>query len=580
MKKEPQPNYYDEYEIDLREYIMLLWDHKFFIGGLVVLAIIISFLYSSFLVEPVYEAKSTLLILTPRYKTSLEVESFSIATYRNLATTDSIKQKVINDLNLTNEQGEAYTVDQLANMMDMNILASEERNSEDTPLIELIVKSKDPQLAAEVANSWAEHFMSDSKQIRQNEVMEVATVIQEQFKKTEEKLNKLKSKLLTFNKEKRLNLLKQHLNNKHKTANDYNKKIIELEKELGLRKSQFKNINSQLDKMEVNGVWIGEISKKEFNNDNYELNKIKEQFFNSKNKLKNFNQENDLKLLQKEIAFTRNNINEYKLKKLNLKSQLTDLNEENKQLNKVIESENERWIIKRSLDNKTLWDSILTEKKIDSLSQLKLEDEIINPIYKNAKQNLTDNLVITAKIPSLIEYYNNQIKAEESKLAKLNNSYYQLKLEKEKININLANHRKAYNDYTQRYNKLVNKKIDLELKIEEIEIELSYYQQKETELNSEIKKMQNELWEGENKKDILKQKIKDVQNTYDFLASRVEEARITEAQRTSDVKFYAEAITPSQPLSNNRMLNISIAAVLGLMLAVFIVFFKEFMKEE
>ncbi|KXS48090.1 MAG: lipopolysaccharide biosynthesis protein, partial [Halanaerobium sp. T82-1] len=37
---------------------------------------------------------------------------------------------------------------------------------------------------------------------------------------------------------------------------------------------------------------------------------------------------------------------------------------------------------------------------------------------------------------------------------------------------------------------------------------------------------------------------------------------------------------PEDPVSPNTKLNVAIAAVLGLMLAVFIVFFKEFMKEE
>ena len=200
MENEHQPNHYDEYEIDLREYIMLLWDNKFFIAGLVILAILIAFVYSTFMIEPVYQAKSTLLILTPRYTTSLEVESFSIDTYRNLATTDSLKQKIINDLDLRNENGERYSADELDNMMSIEILASEESDNGDAPLIELRVKNKEPGLAADIANAWAENFISDSKEIRQNEVREVATVIQEQFKDTEEKLNNLKSDLLTFNK--------------------------------------------------------------------------------------------------------------------------------------------------------------------------------------------------------------------------------------------------------------------------------------------------------------------------------------------------------------------------------------------
>jgi uncharacterized protein involved in exopolysaccharide biosynthesis len=54
MENGQQPNYYDEYEIDLREYIMLLWDNKFFIIGLTVLAILISYFYSVNFITPEY----------------------------------------------------------------------------------------------------------------------------------------------------------------------------------------------------------------------------------------------------------------------------------------------------------------------------------------------------------------------------------------------------------------------------------------------------------------------------------------------------------------------------------------------
>ncbi|MFW6000974.1 MAG: Wzz/FepE/Etk N-terminal domain-containing protein, partial [Halanaerobium sp.] len=40
--------YYDEYEIDLREYILLIWDHKWFITAFVVLAVLAAFVFSSY----------------------------------------------------------------------------------------------------------------------------------------------------------------------------------------------------------------------------------------------------------------------------------------------------------------------------------------------------------------------------------------------------------------------------------------------------------------------------------------------------------------------------------------------------
>jgi LPS O-antigen subunit length determinant protein (WzzB/FepE family) len=58
MEREQHPNYYDEYEIDLREYILLLWKNKFFIGGLVILAVIAAFLVSSYYMAPTYETKA------------------------------------------------------------------------------------------------------------------------------------------------------------------------------------------------------------------------------------------------------------------------------------------------------------------------------------------------------------------------------------------------------------------------------------------------------------------------------------------------------------------------------------------
>lgn len=55
-----RPDYYDEYEIDLREYIMLLWDNIFLIGGLIVLAVLISYVYSANFVMPKYQNSLTI----------------------------------------------------------------------------------------------------------------------------------------------------------------------------------------------------------------------------------------------------------------------------------------------------------------------------------------------------------------------------------------------------------------------------------------------------------------------------------------------------------------------------------------
>lgn len=72
---------YDEYEIDLREYIRVLWKGRYLILGLMVIALLITGVYFKLFTSPVYEARATLLIIPPTYKTSLEVATLPLDTY-------------------------------------------------------------------------------------------------------------------------------------------------------------------------------------------------------------------------------------------------------------------------------------------------------------------------------------------------------------------------------------------------------------------------------------------------------------------------------------------------------------------
>lgn len=60
MKKKSESNYYEEYEIDLREYIMLLWRNKAFIITLTVLAVLVSYFYSVNFISPQYKNSLTI----------------------------------------------------------------------------------------------------------------------------------------------------------------------------------------------------------------------------------------------------------------------------------------------------------------------------------------------------------------------------------------------------------------------------------------------------------------------------------------------------------------------------------------
>ncbi|ADO78196.1 YveK family protein [Halanaerobium praevalens] len=155
MEKEPQPNsnYYDEYEIDLREYIMLLWENKLFIGGLVVLAIITAFLYSSFLVEPVYETKARIQL------SNYEGLYSDPNTVVQLLSSTDLMQEVMTDLDID------ISASRLNTYINNNISV---KRIGQTSIIELVVKNNEPELTFNIANNLISNFKNNSNQYFEN----------------------------------------------------------------------------------------------------------------------------------------------------------------------------------------------------------------------------------------------------------------------------------------------------------------------------------------------------------------------------------------------------------------------------
>ncbi|MGM0437321.1 MAG: GNVR domain-containing protein, partial [Bacillota bacterium] len=160
------------------------------------------------------------------------------------------------------------------------------------------------------------------------------------------------------------------------------------------------------------------------------------------------------------------------------------------------------------------------------------------------------------------------------------NKLYELNQQEDRLKSDLDNYKKIYQNEVQTYRGLVSDKLESELKIDSLETQVDFYKEKYESTKKDIKELQDEIWEAEIKEESLAQRVKDIEKTYSMLSEKVEEARLTEAQRSSDVKFIAEAVPPTQPLGTNLKLNVAIAGVLALMLGVFIVFFREFLKKD
>lgn len=149
MEREQHPNYYDEYEIDLREYILLLWENKFFIGGLVILAVAAAFLFSSYFMAPTYETRAKI----------------QLSNYEGLYSNPDTAVQLLSSTGLMQKVMEAEELDlsaaSLNSYINNNLTVSQINN---TSIISITVKNNEPQLTMDVAAGLINYFEEDSNQ--------------------------------------------------------------------------------------------------------------------------------------------------------------------------------------------------------------------------------------------------------------------------------------------------------------------------------------------------------------------------------------------------------------------------------
>jgi polysaccharide biosynthesis transport protein len=147
-----------EEEIDLRQYVEVLFRRWHWIVGLTLVAVLAAALFSFLLLEPFYTATALVLITGPRYQLQFDprvetIEEIDRAyeAYPRLALSDDLLNQVLEALDPPLPLGER-SLRSLRGKLDANAGA-------DPSLLELTVTNGDPDRAGQIANTWAEQYV-------------------------------------------------------------------------------------------------------------------------------------------------------------------------------------------------------------------------------------------------------------------------------------------------------------------------------------------------------------------------------------------------------------------------------------
>lgn len=212
-----------EETIDLREYFAIIKKRFWIIALLAIISALISGVISFFMLKPVYEAKSTLIVNTEKNEETQMItgDQFSVTqklavTYGEIIKSRAVLEDVIKNLKLDNEYEDLVK----------NVTVSPVK---DTQIISISVQDTNKQKARDIANEIPKVFTKEAKRITKAndiQVIDKATLPENPIKP-----NKVMNVLIAFVLGTMIGLfvvfLIEYLDNKMKTPQD-------IEKHLGL----------------------------------------------------------------------------------------------------------------------------------------------------------------------------------------------------------------------------------------------------------------------------------------------------------------------------------------------------------
>ncbi len=586
MDLQPQPLRDDE--IDLREVFMVLWEGKWTIILLVIIAALAAGIGGRIFLTPRYEAVATLLIMPPTYQSAIEPEPLPLQTYRALALTPSIASQVVEQLQLKNAKNEPVSSSEILGAVEAEVSVPQGTRTDSRQIAGIIsikVSWSDADVAKNIANTWADVFMQNAAHIRKSESDEIAGVILNQFSSTEEALRDSERQLLEFRTVGSIPLVTQQLDLLTSQLGERREYVLALQADLEMKKNQLDTLNSQVAALEQDGEWLGLLTRdhSKLRDNGHPVRKrtieAVRQIEVAKAALSAFEDQARISLLEQELILEQSRLSAYRVDLATLKAELPKQEAQFVALSSALQGQEKTLVMSRSLTTDALWFAISDSKQLlDELKSLRLLDESPNPNYQHVERLLTSTQVELAALPEKIRAYEELVSASKERIVSLESTLRGLQQERRALEDQVDLSTQLYDSLKDQYASLKKQWAELACEISMLEAELRLASEQLEKHEDAVLGVERELLELHLKEEWLVRSMESLKRTHEALSEQAENARLAELQATGDVRFISPAVAPRSPSSPNHKLNVAIAIVLAGMVGIGVVFVSNMLK--
>ena len=265
VKKMSEQEYVED-EINLRDYIKVILKRKKLILTVFLVAVITTTVVS-LLLPRVYEATTSIMIMPSRLPTALSPTQISldvldaereramvpgrqviprpaiaIPTHKVLLKSNTVLERIIDRLKLTDQAGKSLTPDDLKGL---NV-----KEVKGTNILRLEVERSNPRIAKEIANAWAEKYLKYSHELISEEVGGIGDFVVSQFEIVRENLIQAEEAVKDFKNEHQLDLMRAELNIKKEKLNNEKEEYLNLGLTLKTKEDSLRELKEQIENQE------------------------------------------------------------------------------------------------------------------------------------------------------------------------------------------------------------------------------------------------------------------------------------------------------------------------------------------
>jgi len=557
----------------------------FWVAAATVLAAVVSFL-----LPEKFRATAYLLVNPSPYKSSsLEQPPFQVDTYERMLRSPALVEQVRRKVGL-----EDVAIENLLNRMRVVLIRRANiRETKYAPLILLEVEDKDPSLCRDIANTWAELATSASLRIRSAVIKRDNERITKQFEETKKLLEEKEDNLKKFNMTARLVEKKAELEMLRKQLTTEQENLERLRIQLSVAETRLDDLKNKYASFFPNGIWIGSlaaaagsatsepVSPKNVaplplqfllaRNDLLEktrrLVEYKTRERVSINKHRYAVVTDKIERLEKDIALTKLRLAAQKAKLAELESESAGIPD--------------RLVVAKAIADEALWTALAVHPRaLDELTSKRLVEETLNPVWLSMQGRLQYVRPETASLEA-------QLKSSEKTLA-------QLRAEQDRLDSLVVAQEQAVHslqmetDFAeQRYETLfgVFLAISHDIMNQEAEVarlrrEIANTRLQVDRLSSAVQTLNDYTVEKTLEQERLQRELASVKNIFTSLATKYEEARITELEVSGDLQIAFPAALPEAKIAPKRTLIAGTAFIAALILFTMLAVARDYIRRQ